>query len=567
MALLDLTINNFAVVKATEIDFARGFTVVSGETGAGKSIVLDALDLVLGARAEASLIRFGEEQSDISASFSVQDLSEVKAWLKARDLDRRESADELLIRRVLRTDRPTRCYINDQATTLATLKELGLLLVDIHGQHEHQSLLRKPTLRTIVDERADISEALLSISALAKSIQATQQKLDSVQQNMDDNRGRLDLLAFQLDELLDVNLIENEFELLEQEYAVLSNADELRSTIEKALTALYEDDTTNVSALLGTQQARLERLTSIDPNLDSACALLSSALAQVDEAQTELERALSHIDADPERLYEVEARRDTLINLARKHRCNENALLERQRELQDEYDQLQGADAQPEQLAHTLHKLKAEYAELADTISAARIKAAAVLEHDITAQMQELGMQGGRLHVSVSRLDNNELRVSQHGQDDIDFLVSTNAGMPLKPLAKTASGGELSRISLAIQVIASRSSSTPTLVFDEVDVGVGGGIAEIVGERLRELGRNAQVICITHLPQVAALGEQHILVKKTAADEQTTTELIKLNDAQRVEELSRMLGGVEITDNTIAHAREMLARATQSHAA
>ena len=564
MALLDITINNFAVVKSTDVDFSRGFTVVSGETGAGKSIVLDALDLVLGARAEASLIRFGEDQSDISASFSVKNLPLVQAWLKERDLDGRESYDELLIRRVLRTERPTRCYINDQVTTLATLKELGLLLVDIHGQHEHQSLLRKPTLRSIVDERANIVQELADVAVVAKSIQETERKLDSLTQNLDDNRERLDLLSFQLDELLDVQLVENEFAELEQEYAVLSNADELRGSIETALEALFDKEEGNVSALLGSQQVQLERLKSLDPNLDSACELISSALAQVDEAQTELDRALGHIDGDPERLFEVEARRDTLINLARKHRCNENDLLGKQHALQAEFDLLQAADAQPDELASALKKLKADYSNVANKISAARKEAAARLEKAITEQMQELGMEGGRLHVSVTSHDKENLKVTPYGQDDIDFMVSTNAGMPLKPLSKTASGGELSRISLAIQVIVSQSSSTPTLIFDEVDVGVGGRIAEIVGERLRELGRNAQVICITHLPQVAALGEQHILVKKSADADQTSTQLIKLDQSERIEELSRMLGGVEITESTVAHAREMLLRATQT---
>ncbi len=569
MALLDISINNFAVVKATEVEFARGFTVVSGETGAGKSIILDALDLVLGARAEASLIRHGEDQSDISATFSIERLPQVKAWLQSRDLDTQTGGDELIVRRVIRTDRPTKCYINDQTTTLATLKELGLLLVDIHGQHEHQSLLRKPTLRSIVDERAGVAKELSEIAELARSIQRTQTELDAISQNLDNNRERLDLLSFQLDELVDVNLQENEFDDLEKEYALLSNADDLRNNIESALNALFDKEEGNVSASLGAQSIRLEKLKSLDPNLDSACELISSALAQVDEARSELESALSRAQGDPERLFEVEARRDTLINLARKHRCSENELLNKLNTLQHEFDMLQSADARPEKLAQELEQLKTRYFELADIVSAARIQAALKLEQAITEQMQDLGMQGGRLHVSVEKAETgsqaNEARISPHGQDDIDFLVSTNTGMPLKPLSKTASGGELSRISLAIQVIASQSSSTPTLVFDEVDVGVGGRIAEIVGERLKDLGANAQVICITHLPQVAALGEQHVLVEKSSSHDVTSTALQTLSHAQRVQELARMMGGVEITESTIVHAKEMLERAKQAY--
>ena len=376
MALLELSVNNFAVIKAAAIEFNSGFTVVSGETGAGKSIILDALDLILGARAESALVRHGEQASDINASFDVRRLPHVQTWLKERDLSNLDAANTVLIRRVVRESGPTKCYINDHPTTLSSLKELGLQLVDIHGQHEHQSLLRKNTHRMIVDERAGTTENVTEIAHLAKRIQSISEQLSGLQQTARDNKDRLDLLAFQLNELVEAQLSENEFEALQQEYDMLSNADELRASIESALEALFEREDQNVSSTLGSQITKLEKLKLLDPNVGVAFDLLNSALAQIDEAQTELNRALRHVDGDPERLSEVEARRDLLINLARKHKCTEDALLARQLALQVEHDELADSDAKPERLKKELDQLLAEYQHLADQLTVKRTAAA-----------------------------------------------------------------------------------------------------------------------------------------------------------------------------------------------
>ncbi|MFT6407999.1 MAG: DNA repair protein RecN (Recombination protein N) [Arenicella sp.] len=559
MALTELTIRNFAIIKQLELDVDEGLTVVTGETGAGKSIVLDALNLILGSRAEAEMIRHGEEQCEITALFSINGLGNVQSWLQERDLD--EAADDknfCLVRRVVRVNKPTKCYINDQPTTLTSLRELGYMLVDLHGQHEHQSLMRLAEQRRIIDQFADHNDALKVMAKLASQVHRIERELTSVSQNQTDNADRMELLSFQLNELDEASILDGEFEELEQEHSRLSNSQGLIDGIESAIDSLFQNEASNVSAELGRSVNQLAPLVEFDSNLQGASELLNSALAQVEEAQSALESARAKIDQDPERLHEVEQRRDTLINLARKHRCAENALPERHQALQTEYQRLESAHTQPERLQQELDDLKDQYATVAHAISANRQSVAESLSKSISLQMQDLGMSGGELAIKVEAHISDDLVVSEHGIDHIEFMVSTNHGMPLKSLNKTASGGEMSRISLAIQVITSEKSDTPTLVFDEVDVGVGGKVAQIVGARLRKLGRNAQVICITHLPQVASQGDQHIFIDKVSNDSETYSTLVKLDDEMRTLEIARMLGGEIITDRTRAHAQEML---------
>jgi len=562
MALVELTIRNFAIIKQLEIEMDDGLTVVTGETGAGKSIVLDALNLLLGSRAETEMIRHGQEQCEITALFSIKELSEVKDWLEHRDLVAKESVNDdnhyCLIRRVVRRSKPTKCYINDQPTTLTSLKEIGLLLVDLHGQHEHQSLLRRPSQRRIIDQFAGHEDDLKSMARLASKINRIERELASLNQGHDDNADRLELMSFQLNELDEAAIIDGEFESLEIELSRLSNAQDLIGGIESAVDALFHNENTNVSMELGINLKKINDLVEFDPNLETANDLLNSSLAQVEEAQTALESALSKIELDPERLIEVEQRLDTLINLARKHRCVETQLPDKHQTLQAEYERLEAQHFQPERLQKELQQLRVEYHNIAHKVSDKRQTTAEQLSNAITEQMQELGMKGGKLSINVEPQIDDELLVSEHGIDQIEFMVSTNYGMPLKSMHKTASGGELSRISLAIQVITSEKSDTPTLVFDEVDVGVGGKVAQIVGQRLRNLGRNAQVICITHLPQVAAQGQQHIFIDKVSTDVETYSTLVKLDGEMRTAEIARMLGGAEITDRTRAHAQEML---------
>ena len=565
MALKELTIRNFAIIKYLDIELNNGLSVVTGETGAGKSIVLEALNLLLGLRADADMIRYDQEQSEITALFSIENLLQVQGWLEQRDLlnDESESKNYCLVRRVIRRNKPTRCYINDQPSTLASLRDLGLLLVDLHGQHEHQSLLRMQSQRQIIDQFAKHQSELDEIAKLSSQINRIKQQLIALEQNQSDQSDRLELLSFQLNELDEANVVDGEFEELEQELSRLENSQTLINGINEAIDGLYHNDSSNLTSTLGNNIKNLDDLVNYDSNLKEPHELLNSSLALLEEAQQGLEVALSKVEQDPERLNEVEQRVDTIINLARKHRCTEAELSLRHVELQSDYDKISAITAEPEKLQRELFDLQKQYLKIAGQVSMKRQTVAANLSSQITDQMQDLGMQGGRLEIQVIARDKSKINYSESGIDDIEYKVSTNHGVPLKALQKTASGGELSRISLAIQVIISTESDTPTLVFDEVDVGVGGKIASVVGKRLRDLGNNAQVICITHQPQVASQGHQHLFIDKIQQDNDTYSTIINLDDQMRTNEIARMLGGDKITDRTRAHAEEMIAQSVQ----
>ncbi|RBP50821.1 DNA repair protein RecN [Arenicella xantha] len=560
MALRELTIRNFAIIKHLEIEIDDGLTVVTGETGAGKSILLDALDLLLGSRAENEMIRHGEEQCEITAIFEIKGLTEVQEWLSEHDL----SGDDeglCLIRRVLRKSKPTKCYINDQPTTLASLRELGYLLVDLHGQHEHQALSRSADQRRVLDQFSGHGDAIKVMAKLASKIRRLEKELGSTTQVRSDNADRIELIEFQVSELDEANVVEGEFEELEIEYTRLNNSQELIDGIELAIDSLFENESSNLTSELGRQIHSLSDLQEFDPSITPVNDLLNTALVQIEEAQSLLNAVRSKIDQDPERLREIEQRRDTIINLARKHRCRESELPGRHQALHVELEELKDSSSQPEKLQRKIKEAKASYFKIAQAISEKRQLVAEQLSEEITRQMQDLGMRGGELAIVVEPQISDDIVVTDHGIDHIEFMVSTNHGMPLKSLNKTASGGELSRISLAIQVITSQKLDTPTMIFDEVDVGVGGRVAQIVGSRLRDLGKHAQVICITHLPQVASQGQQHIFIDKVTTDSETYSNLVKLDADGRTTEIARMLGGEVITERTRAHAQEMLAAA------
>lgn len=563
MALRELTIRNFAIIKQLEIEINDGLTVITGETGAGKSIVLGALNLLLGSRAESDMIRHQEDQCEISALFDVSKLTNVTDWLEHKDLcdPAADASQHCLIRRVVRRNKPTKCYINDQPATLSSLRELGLLLVDLHAQHEHQSLLRRETQRHIVDQFAGHDKELVEMARLAAQISRLVGELQQITQGNSDNADRMQLLAFQLNELDEANVSEGEYDELLQAQALLGNAQTLIDGIKAAEDELFHNESSNISSELGKQIHALEQLTEFDASLARPLELLNSALAQIEEAQNDLASSLTKIEQDPERLHETNQRLDTIINLARKHRCTEQELIGRHKSLKNDYQQLENQHAKPEQLQQKLTDLTSTYTKVAHIVSDNRQTVAASLSTKITEQMQNLGMRGGRLEIQIEPQFDDDVVVSENGIDQINYQVSTNQGMPLQALNRTASGGELSRISLAIQVITSEQSQTPCLVFDEVDVGVGGKVAGIIGNRLHILGKNAQVICITHLPQVAAQGDHHLAVDKVSSQDGTYTTLITLKDQMRTDEIARMLGGTEITDRTRAHAQEMLGKA------
>ncbi|MBI3897842.1 MAG: DNA repair protein RecN [Gammaproteobacteria bacterium] len=555
--LTSLYVRDFAIVKSLTLEFSSGLTVLTGETGAGKSILIDALALVLGDRADAGVVRHGVERADVSAGFTLKSTAPATRWLKENDLD---ADGECVLRRVIERERGSKGFINGRPVPIQMLRELGEHLVDIHGQHEHQSLLKRDAQRDIVDDYAGHTNAVADVTRLYQELHTLESRIDALRTQTADRSARLELLQHQVKELDALNLKAEEIAGLEDEYARLANGAELLDGAQTAVQALYDDDETSASQLLARVATKLEGLAHHDPQLSEVTALVSEAVIHVDEAANRLHRYLDGLDLDPERLQWLEARLGAIHGLARKYRLRPEelpALLER---LRAELGDIEHFDDNLTRLLEDATRIRASYLEAAQAVSRKRRDAAKKLNRIVSERMQELGMAGGRFEVEVTPLADGE--ISAYGLDRIELLVTANAGQPARPLAKVASGGELSRISLALQVVTAKIGRVPTLIFDEVDVGVGGRVAEIVGQQLRELGQSRQVLCITHLPQVAAQGEHHLQVAKQTKETATVVDVRPLTDADRVLEIARMLGGVEINKKTIAHAEDMLSRAT-----
>lgn len=554
--LRHLAIRNFALVEHLELEFAPGMTVLTGETGAGKSILLDALGLVLGDRADSGTVRAGCERADISATFDIRGLAPVRAWLEEHELS---LDDECILRRTVSADGGSRGYINGQPAPVQNLRDLGEQLVDIHGQHAHQSLLKRDLQRQLLDAYAGHDALVEQVSAAWRRWRDLQQELERLSRAAGERDSRLELLRYQVGELEALGLSREELQALEEEHGRLANASRLQEGAQRALDLLYEGDEMAVVNLLGRTLNELRDLQAIDSGLANTCELLEGAAIQAREAASELRHYLDRADLDPARVNWVEQRLAAVQELARKHRCPGEelpALLER---LQQELAELEQAGQRLDGLEAEIKRCRDDYLKLARQLSAGRGKAAQTLATQVSANMAELGMKGGKLEVALEKMQDDE--PAPHGLERVELLVSANPGQPLKPLAKVASGGELSRISLAIQVISAGQGSIPTLIFDEVDVGVGGGVAEMVGRQLHTLGSKRQVLCVTHQAQVAAQGHQHLQVSKQSQGDATRS-AVKLLDAEaRVEEIARMLGGMTITEQTLSHAREMLALA------
>ncbi len=551
--LTHIAIQDFAIIERLELDLADGMTAITGETGAGKSIMLDAIGLVLGDRADASMVRHGARRADISVTLDVT-LPEVRAWLEENDLD---ADDECVLRRVITAEGRSRGYINGSSTTVANLKELGEKLVNIHGQHAHQSLLKPADQRHLLDAHGKLDALLQQVEDAWSAWHALRQRLDALHDSQHARQSRLDLLSFQFNELQQLDLKPGEFQTLEEELNRLTHADQLRHYALGGFEALYESDSGSAYAVLTAVLDDINRAREIDPAFDEAAELLDSALIQVEEAAQSLRSQADHIDADPQRLADVEARFNRTQELARKHRILPEELAELAASMEQEIAELSDPGQSVEALEQKLTKAEQAYDTAAEQLGKARRKAARALEKTITAAMQELGMEGGRFGIDISTRAEGER--NRHGREDIRFMVSANPGQPLKPLATVASGGELSRISLAIQLAATTQQQLPTLIFDEVDSGIGGAVAEVVGRQLRELGQRCQLFCVTHLPQVAACAHHHLQVEKIKSKDSTETRLQPLNEQQRSEEIARMLGGKRITKQSLAHAKEMLA--------
>lgn len=551
--LATLAVRNYAVVAETALELGPGMTALSGETGAGKSIVVGALGLVLGDRADAGIVRDGADRAEISAHFDVDD--EILAWLEQQSL----GADgECLVRRVVSREGRSRAWINGHAVTLKTLAQLGAKLVDIHGQHAHQSLTRRATQRAILDGFAGNQNALEALAAAHERWQAAARELERLEQAAAERDTRLDLARFQLQELDALAPEPGEAARLVDEQRRLAHAGRLVEDAAAALATLTGDDDVSAQALVARAAALVRGLAEIDPALANTGALLADAEIQLSEAAAELADYGDDMELDPARRDWVEERLATMQALARKHRVDAGDLAARRDALAQEVEGLEHNDERRAALRATVENARAEYDQQARSLHRRRTTAARKLDRAISAEIEALGMSGGRFVTRVSA-DPNQPRA--HGIDTVVFEVSANAGQEPRPLARVASGGELARISLAIEMLAARHAPTPTMVFDEVDAGVGGRVAEIVGQKLRALGERTQVLCVTHLPQVASQAHAHVLVAKHSDGRTTNTELRALDDAARTEEIARMLGGVEITRATRRHAEEMLARA------
>ena len=567
--LTHIHIRDFTIIDQLELDLENGMTVLTGETGAGKSIIIDALNLVLGDRADSGVVRHGCARTDISATFDISNITAAQAWLAEQEMDVEDNS-ECVLRRTVTNEGRSKGYINGSAAPIQSLQALGNMLVDIHGQHEHQSLLKNDMQRQLLDDYAGHANLLTQLAATYRQWKAVGSKLDTLRSATQDRDARLDMLRYQVHELETLALDENEVNALEEERTRLANSGRLLDTCQTALHNLYESDANDIFTVLGRTLSELEQLRTLDNRLSSACDLLNSAHVQIEESANELRHYRDALDLDPARLTWVEQRLDTIHQLARKHRTAPAALATLLTTLQTELSSIEHSDEHLQHLQSQLVALSHAYLEYARQLSASRTRAAHDFSTKVTDGMQPLGLAGARFAITLQPF--NAGTPTATGMERVDFLVSTNPGQPLKPLSKVASGGELSRISLAIQVIAARSSHIPTLIFDEVDTGIGGGVAETVGRQLRALGESHQVLCVTHLPQVAALGHHHLHVTKENTRSEstkgtTTTRIRALTDTARNEEIARMLGGVEITAQTRAHAKEMIGQAKKKGSA
>ncbi|WP_321798369.1 DNA repair protein RecN [Caballeronia sp. J97] len=548
--LRHLSIRDFVIVATLDIDFDPGFTVFSGETGAGKSILIDALALTLGARGDASVVRTGQARADITAEFSTHPL--VVQWLEEHALT--QDADSVMLRRVIDSGGRSRAFINGTPATLAQLREVGEMLVDIHGQHAHQLLMRPDAQRELFDTHAQLLDTAGAVNRAWRVMREAQQAVETAQSRDRELQLERERLAWQLSEFDKLAPQPGEWEEVSAEHHRLSHSASLIDGVQGALGALSESDEAMISQL-GAIISKVRGLADIDPALNDVLASLEPAEIQLQEASYSLSHYAQRLELDPERLAQVERRMDQLHSTARKFRLQPETLPDEHDARRRQLAELDAA-ADLDALNAAAEKAKSEYLAQAKVLSKARAKAAKNLSKAVTEGMQELSMAGGSFDVALVPLAEG----GANGLEQIEFRVAGHAGVALRPLAKVASGGELARISLALAVIASTASPTPTLIFDEVDTGIGGGVAEVVGRLLHQLGRDRQVLCVTHLPQVAARGDQHFQVAKSSDDAGGTVSTVTpLDKSRRVEEVARMLGGLEITATTRKHAKEMLA--------
>ena len=553
--LTQLTINNFAIVRQLEIELAKGMSVITGETGAGKSIAIDALGLCLGQRIETSMVREGQERAEICASFFIEPTNPAYQWLQEQELQDPDNPSDCILRRVINADGRSKAFINSTPVSASQLKEIGQYLIHINGQHASQLLLKNDYQLQLVDTFAHHHDLLAQMREDYRTWKNLQTQVKTFQQKVAENEAKKQLLQYQVEELDEFALRPNEYLELEEDQRRLSNSEQLTQLSQSALQLLSENETVSIDSMLYRATQYIDELSELDPRYASVQTMLNDALIQVQEATSEVQHLASHIEQDPMLLQEIEQRLGQALQLARKHNVKPEELVEWHQKLKAELTALLDFSESEERL---ILEEKAAFEKMQHTakqLHESRCQAAGKLAQQVTHSIKGLAMENAEFFIEV----NSDLtKVTANGADNIVFTLRSNLGQQAQPLAKVASGGELSRISLAIQVLTSDQSAIPTLIFDEVDVGISGKTASVVGKLLRQLGDKCQVLCVTHLPQVACHGHQQFNVEKFTVDDKTETKMTALSQEERVPALARLLGGSEITDLALANAQEML---------
>jgi len=553
--LTSISIKNLAVVSELNLDLSTGMTALTGETGAGKSILIDALGLALGNKADKDQIRANCDKAEITAVFDITDINEAKLWLEQQELD---DSHECHLRRVITRDNRSKAFINGSPAPLKSLQSLASVLLEIHGQHAHQRLLKRAFQLQSLDQYANHSELINKTTLVYEQWKDTSRQLEKIKSDEQDRSSRLDLLRFQAQELEQLNLQPGETQQLEIKFKTLSNADRLIQGCYELSGSLYEDDQA-AHSIISSQQSKLSQLVALQPELASNIELLESALINIQECSDSLRHFADSLDTDNQTLTEIEQRLQSIYEFSRKYRLEPEELCKKASSVKDELNSLENADENLLALETQLSKYQKSFTQLAKKLNASRQKAADSLSKSTIDLLKTLAMP--EVNFKIDLQEETIEKATRLGTDQVEFLVTSNPGQPLAPLKKVASGGELSRIALAIQVATMSNMNVPSLIFDEVDVGIGGGTAEIVGKLLRKLGSNQQVLCVTHLPQVAAQAHHHLKVAKVQTDKSTSTSISSLYKKDRIDEVARMLGGIEMTKQTIAHAKEMIEKA------
>ena len=553
--LTQLTINNFAIVRQLEIELAKGMSVITGETGAGKSIAIDALGLCLGQRIETSMVREGQERAEICATFFIEPTNPAYQWLQEQELQDPDNPSDCILRRVINADGRSKAFINSTPVSASQLKEIGQYLIHINGQHASQLLLKNDYQLQLVDTFAHHHDLLAQMREDYRAWKNLQTQVKTFQQKVAENEAKKQLLQYQVEELDEFALRPNEYLELEEDQRRLSNSEQLTQLSQSALQLLSENETVSIDSMLYRATQYIDELSELDPRYASVQTMLNDALIQVQEATSEVQHLASHIEQDPMLLQEIEQRLGQALQLARKHNVKPEELVEWHQKLKAELTTLLDFSESEERLILEEKSAFEKMQNTAKQLHESRSQAAEKLAQQVTDSIKGLAMENAEFFIEV----NSDLaKVAANGADNIVFTLRSNLGQQAQPLAKVASGGELSRISLAIQVLTSDQSAIPTLIFDEVDVGISGKTASVVGKLLRQLGDKCQVLCVTHLPQVACHGHHQFNVEKFTVDDKTETKMTALSQEERVPALARLLGGSEITDLALANAQEML---------